>query len=176
VERVASDAECLLRLAEDGTVSADNLKGLRVVSRVIELERTTDSSRDVGRALPSQGHFFDNLSIVLDQRTTPLSRFLKKKKAVLSQPQNSIQLIHGLRFSTSARMCETFRTLGKNTMSYCNNAPPPQERGSIPEDEERSVVSAARRFFLGSLRSGGGVDAQQRNEKKVTRGIVVPAS
>jgi hypothetical protein len=61
-------------------------------------------------------------------------------------------------------------------MSYCDNAPPPQERGSIPEDEERSVVSAARQFFLGSLRSGGGVDAQQRNEKKVTRGIVVPAS
>jgi hypothetical protein len=77
---VASDAECLLRLAEDGTVSADNLKGLRVVSRVIELERTTDSSRDVGRALPSQGHFFDNLSIVLDQRTTPLSRFFFFKK------------------------------------------------------------------------------------------------
>lgn len=42
MERVAGDAECLLRLAEDGTVSADNLEGL--VSRVIELERTTDSS------------------------------------------------------------------------------------------------------------------------------------
>ena len=42
--KVASDAECLLRVAEEGTVSADHLGSL--VDRVIELERTIDSSRD----------------------------------------------------------------------------------------------------------------------------------
>lgn len=40
MEKMASDAECLLRLAEDGTVSAGNLEGL--VSRAID--RTTDAS------------------------------------------------------------------------------------------------------------------------------------
>ena len=44
MEKVASDVECLIRLAEDGTVSAGNLEGL--VSRVIELEGTTDSPKD----------------------------------------------------------------------------------------------------------------------------------
>ena len=39
MEKVASDTECLLRLAEDGTVSAGNLEGL--VSRVID--RSPDS-------------------------------------------------------------------------------------------------------------------------------------
>jgi RasGEF N-terminal motif len=39
MEKMASDAECLLQLAEDGTVSAGNLEGL--VSRVIDT--TTDS-------------------------------------------------------------------------------------------------------------------------------------
>lgn len=39
MEKVAGDTECLLRLAEDGTVSAGNLEGL--VSRVID--RSTDS-------------------------------------------------------------------------------------------------------------------------------------
>ncbi len=42
MEKEASDAECLLRLAEDGTVSAGNIEGL--VSRVID--RTADSSKD----------------------------------------------------------------------------------------------------------------------------------
>ena len=44
MEKVASDVECLLRLTEDGTVSAGNLEGL--VSRVVELEGTTDSPKD----------------------------------------------------------------------------------------------------------------------------------
>ena len=44
MDKVASDPECLLRLTEDGTVSAGNLEGL--VSRVIELEKTTGSFND----------------------------------------------------------------------------------------------------------------------------------
>ena len=44
MDKVASDPECFLRLAEDGTVSAGNLEGL--VSRVIKLEKSTDSSND----------------------------------------------------------------------------------------------------------------------------------
>ena len=42
MEKMASEAEGMIRLAEDGTVSAGNLEGL--VSRVID--RTTDSSSE----------------------------------------------------------------------------------------------------------------------------------
>jgi hypothetical protein len=45
MEKVASDAECSLRLAQYGLCRPIILKGL-VSHRVIELERITDSSRD----------------------------------------------------------------------------------------------------------------------------------
>jgi hypothetical protein len=100
---VASEAECLLRLAEDGTVSVDHLEGL--VPRVIELERTTDSFRDERL----RATLFDDSTILFDQRTA-LRDF---EKGDSSQQQNSIRLIQSL---STRGTCERFVLL-ENTVS-----------------------------------------------------------